>query len=499
MSNAKLAPLTDPQKARVNNRSRKPESKEFERFISEDWDEKKSPHDKPFPVAKYTAKRREQLSQHFSGDRLILPAGDLKVRSNDTDYMYRPHSAFAHYVGSGAETEPGSVLVLEPEKKGHKATLYVYPASPYGSEESYNNSRNGAFWVGMRPSLEETQKHYLIDVKDIKDLEKQLAQKIDGSVRIVREADPAIEATLQKYRKNMSDTQQDQADFLLAEVCAEQRLVKDQYAIDEMKKATQATAEGFENIVRKLPQAVKNQRGERVVETSFYDVARVQGYHTGYETIAASGNDATTLHWNKNTGDVKNGDVLLVDAGVELESLYTADVTRSMPISGKFTDVQRKVYTAVLDAADAGFKVAVPGNKFRDVHNAAIKVIAERLEEWGILPCTAEESLQADKQFHRRWMIHGTSHHLGLDVHDCAEARKEMYLDAELVPGMIFTIEPGLYFKENDLKVPEEYRGIGVRIEDDVLVTEKGNENLSAMLPRKADDVEAWMQSILKK
>jgi Xaa-Pro aminopeptidase len=122
--------------------------------------------------------------------------------------------------------------------------------------------------------------------------------------------------------------------------------------------------------------------------------------------------------------------------------------------------------------------------------------IAERLEEWGLLPVPAAEALSPEGQQHRRWMVHGTSHHLGLDVHDCAQARRELYLDGVLEPGMVFTIEPGLYFKADDLTVPEEFRGIGVRIEDDVLVTQGGNENLSGALPRRPEDVEAWMASL---
>jgi Xaa-Pro aminopeptidase len=178
---------------------------------------------------------------------------------------------------------------------------------------------------------------------------------------------------------------------------------------------------------------------------------------------------------------------------VELDSLYTADITRTLPVSGKFTQAQKKIYLAVLEAADAAFAIAKPGIKFREIHEAAMKVIAQRTAEWGILPVSAEESLEQSKQFHRRWMVHGTSHHLGLDVHDCAQARRDMYLDQELKPGMVFTIEPGLYLQPDDLLVPAELRGIGVRIEDDVLVTETGVENLTAALPRKADDVEAWM------
>jgi Xaa-Pro aminopeptidase len=125
-----------------------------------------------------------------------------------------------------------------------------------------------------------------------------------------------------------------------------------------------------------------------------------------------------------------------------------------------------------------------------------MRVIAETVSEWGLIDISAEESLKPENQLHRRWMVHGTSHHLGLDVHDCAQARRELYLEQELKPGMVFTIEPGLYFQPDDLMVPAELRGIGVRIEDDVLVTETGVENLSAALPRKSAEVEAWLASL---
>ncbi len=202
------------------------------------------------------------------------------------------------------------------------------------------------------------------------------------------------------------------------------------------------------------------------------------------------------MHWIRNDGEVREGDLILVDAGVEVDSLYTADVTRTLPINGRFTDEQRQVYDAVLAAQEAGLAAAKPGNTFRDVHTAAIRVIAEKLAEWGLLPVDLEDALSDDGQQHRRWMVHGTSHHLGIDVHDCALARKEAYLDGILEPGMVLTVEPGLYLKPDDLAVPEALRGIGVRIEDDIVITESGCENLSAALPRTADDVESWMAGL---
>ena len=185
---------------------------------------------------------------------------------------------------------------------------------------------------------------------------------------------------------------------------------------------------------------------------------------------------------------------MVLQVGVERDSYYTADITRTFPVNGTFSAVQRQVYEAVLEAADAAFAVVRPGAIFRDVHAAAMAVIARKTAEWGFLPVSAEESLEPENQFHRRYMVHGTSHHLGLDVHDCAQARRALYLDGELAPGMVFTIEPGLYFQPDDLTVPAEFRGIGVRIEDDILVTADGAENLSARIPRTVDEVEAWVR-----
>jgi Xaa-Pro aminopeptidase len=154
------------------------------------------------------------------------------------------------------------------------------------------------------------------------------------------------------------------------------------------------------------------------------------------------------------------------------------------------------VYDAVDEAQQAGIAAAQPGARFSDVHKAAAAVIARYLDSWGLLPANVEETLGEHGGQHRRWMVHGTSHHLGIDVHDCAQARLERYREGILEPGMIITVEPGLYFKPDDELVPMPLRGIGVRIEDDILITSAGNENLTAMLPRSSVDVEAWISRI---
>ncbi len=488
--------------SRGDNRSQRPSSDAFRNFVTSGWAPRAEAGAAPGKFAPFTAARRAALSADFAGQRLVMPAGAFKVRSNDTDYRFRPHSAFAHLTGLGTDQEPDAVLVLNPQNDGgHEAVLFFRPLAGRDTEEFYADSRYGEFWVGARPSLQDIETLTGIRTAHIDDLKDALAKDVGPghvALAVVAEVDAAIDEIATQIRSSagVSSEEISELDARLEEAVSELRLIKDSYEIDQMRQAVAATIDGFAQVVRDLPRAQDHRRGERVIETVFGAHARLEGNEVGYDTIAAAGEHATTLHWIRNDGSVREGELLLLDAGVEVDSLYTADITRTLPINGKFSAVQRRLYQAVLDAADAAFEVAKPGAKFRDVHAAAMVVIADRLAQWGLLPGTAEESLAPEGQFHRRWMVHGTSHHLGLDVHDCAQARREMYLDAVLEPGMVFTIEPGLYFKKDDLLVPEEYRGIGIRIEDDVLVTETGNENLSHALARTPDDVEAWMASL---
>jgi Xaa-Pro aminopeptidase len=456
--------------SRNANRSRTPHSEQFMKYIGSGWADNKSPLPKADPVAPFAAKRRAAVAKAFKGKVVVIAAGDMKQRSNDTDYRFRPHSAFAHLTGWGSRTVPASVLVID-ARKGNKSTLFLRETAGHDTDEFFANSAIGEFWVGSRPSLKQVSSLLGLPTKSLK----------------------AYDEYMKSISKRSVVTLDDAA---VAEFVSELRLVKDEYEIKEMRKAIAASIEGFKSVVRNLDRAIKHPRGERIVEGAFFAEARANGNELGYDTIAAAGEHACTLHWIINDGKVNKGELLLLDAGVEVDSLYTADITRTLPINGKFNATQEMIYEAVREAADAAFKIAKPGVKFREIHAAAMKVIAQKTAEWGLLPVSAEESLEPENQFHRRWMIHGTSHHLGLDVHDCAQARREMYIEAELKPGMIFTIEPGLYFHKDDLLVPKKFRGIGARIEDDVLVTATGVENLTKGLPRKARDVEAWMKNL---
>ncbi|UKF35251.1 M24 family metallopeptidase [Clavibacter tessellarius] len=483
----------------TSNRSTTPASTAFSDFVSTNWADREEVDPPAREQAPFAADRRRRLSALHVGTRLVIPAGRLKQRSNDTDYPFRAHSAFAHLTGWGADSEPGAVLVLEPVAEGssadgsaHEATLYFRERAGRDSDEFYANAEIGEFWIGPRPSLRQVAADLGLATAPLADVDDAIAAA--GAVRVVREADAVIASRVDAARAAAGDGDaEDDGDALLARDASELRLVKDAYEIRQMREAVDATGRGFSDVIADMPAVLAHARGERVVEGVFNARARADGNAVGYDTIAASGPHACILHWTRNDGRVVPGDLILVDAGVELDSYYTADITRTLPVSGTFTDVQREVYEAVREAADAALAIVRPGIRFREVHAAAMQVIARRVADWGMLPVTAEEALEADNQHHRRYMVHGTSHHLGLDVHDCAQARRDMYIDGIVEAGMVFTIEPGLYFQPDDLTVPERFRGIGVRIEDDILVTRDGAENLSAGIPRTADEVEAWM------
>ncbi|MGW4223980.1 aminopeptidase P family protein [Streptomyces bauhiniae] len=434
----------------------------------------------PIPQAADTARRRAALSARFPGERLVIPAGNLKTRSNDTEYAFRAATEYAYLTGN--QTEDG-VLVLEPTAGGHRATIYLLPRSDRENGEFWLSGQ-GELWVGRRHSLTESEALYGIPAADVRELPEAL-REATGPVRVVRGHDAAIEAAL-------TDKVTAERDEELRVFLSEARLVKDEFEIGELQKAVDSTVRGFEDVVKVLDKAEAT--SERYIEGTFFLRARVEGNDIGYGSICASGAHACTLHWVRNDGPVRSGDLLLLDAGVETHTLYTADVTRTLPVDGTYTDLQRKIYDAVYEAQEAGIAAVKPGAKFRDFHDASQRVLTEKLVEWGLVEGPVERVLELGLQ--RRWTLHGTGHMLGMDVHDCAVARTEAYVDGTLEPGMVLTVEPGLYFQADDLTVPEEYRGIGVRIEDDILVTAEGNRNLSAGLPRRSDEVEAWMASL---
>ncbi len=438
------------------------------------------------PAVPWCVARREALSQAFPGIRLVIPAGNFKVRSNDSDYNFRPHSAFVYYTGvAGVEATADALLVMEPNGVGHQPLMYINPRSTRDTDAFYRDARYGELWVGRRFTTEEAQARYELETRHVNLLAELLGDKTE--TLLIRGEDKSLDDKVKVHPR--------ETEFLTFTSGA--RMLKDRYEIDEMQAACDITARGFADVVRVLPAAVNTPRGERVIESAFFGRARIEGNDTGYNTIAASGSHACTLHWIRNDGDVKLGELLLLDAGAERDSYYTADVTRTLPVSGKFSPAQRSLYMLVYEAQKAGFEAVKPGADWTDINEASQRVLAQGLADMGVLSVSAEESLQPDSGLHRRWTLHGVSHMLGLDVHDCSQARKDQYAEGTLKVGMVLTVEPGLYIQPDDELFAPEFRGIGIRIEDDVVVTEDGCRILSNSLPRHPDEIEAWMASLL--
>jgi Xaa-Pro aminopeptidase len=398
--------------------------------------------------------------------------------------LYRPHTAFSYYTGvQGVEANPDSVLVMEPSGSGHAPILFINPRSTRDTSAFYTDAKHGELWVGRRFTTEEASERYGIEVRKIDELETFLK---GVKAAALHGFDEIVDSTVKPHPR----------DSELVEFVSVARLIKDDYELREMQKAVDATHRGFNDVIRALPAAVTTPRGERVVEAAFFGRARIEGNDLGYNTIAASGSHACVLHWNRNDGTVKNGDLLLVDAGVEVDSYYTADITRTLPINGKFTPAQRALYMLVYEAQKAGIAAIKPGEKFLAINKASHAVLAEGLIDMGILTMNLDEVMDPAVGLHKRWTLHGVSHMLGMDVHDCAHARAEQYRDGILEVGMCLTVEPGLYIQPDDELFPAEYRGIGIRIEDDVVVTEDGCVNLSEHIPHHPDEIESWMASL---
>ncbi|MEO3973849.1 aminopeptidase P family protein [Streptomyces sp. CAU 1734] len=452
-------------------------SEELSALMRTGWADTERHDPRPAEQAPYAARRRAALSACFPGERLVIPSGNLKVRSNDDSYPFRPYTGYVHMTGDRARD---GALVLEPRADGgHDAYCYQLPRDSRDDNEFWTGP-TAELWMGRRRTLAESAAVLGLPCRDVRTAAADLAAASGAPTRIVRGVDPALEAAV---------TTEEERDGELEEALSDLRLVKDEWEIAELGKAVDSTVRGFTDVIAELSRAIAS--SERWIEGTFFRRARLEGNSVGYGSICAAGEHATIMHWTDNDGPVRPGDLLLLDAGVETHTLYTADVTRTLPISGTFTPIQRKVYDAVYESQEAGMAAVRPGAAYRDFHEASQRSLAARLVEWGFIEGPAERAYDLGLQ--RRFTMAGTGHMLGLDVHDCAQARNEEYVDGVLEPGMVLTVEPGLYFQPDDLTVPEEWRGIGVRIEDDLVVTADGHRNLSAGLPRSADEVEAWM------
>ena len=455
----------------------------FTEYMAQGW----GTPDRTPPVvagaAAAAAQHRSRLSAEFAGQALIVGAGTAPVRSNDTYYGFRPDSDFYWLTGAALE---GAVLVMTPSGASHEATLFI-PAPFYaGDPRFFTNAAHGEMWVGSAPDFSDWAAALSLPVKALTELDAGIGAAMRASSGTL--AAGPVQADVRR-RHGIG------AGGALGRVLSTLRMVKDDWEIAQLRAAVGHTVDGFAAVVREIPAAIQG-GGERWLQGTFDRHARTVGNGAGYATIVGSGKHAPTLHWVRCDGPVLEDEVLLLDMGVEANSLYTADVTRTFPASGTFSPVQRQVHDLVEKSHRAGLAQVGPGKHFADFHDACMEVIANGLNDWGLLPVSVDEALSPTGQHHRRYLVCGVGHHLGLDVHDCAQSSYESYQGSPLVPGMALTVEPGLYFHEHDLTLPPELRGIGVRLEDDIVVTDAGSDVISEALPLDAAGIEAWMRQI---
>ncbi|MEU9886352.1 aminopeptidase P family protein [Sphaerisporangium sp. NPDC051011] len=453
------------------------EASGFRAFVRDGWDT----GDRAVAVTpgarEAAAAHRARLSGALPGRRIAVPSGHAPVRSNDTDYLFRPDSDFSWLTGCAAE---GAILVMHPVPGGHEAELFLRePACP-ADADFFANARDGELWIGAVPGLTEWSQALGVPCRPLEDLPGALR----GRLPLVH-ANTGVDGLLDALVGDAPSAE-------LRRALGDLRLIKDDWEIGQLQAAIDATVLGFSDVARELPTAI-DRGGERWLQGTFDRRARTEGNGPGYTSIVAAGPHAAVLHWVRCDGPVPEDAVLLLDAGVELNTLYTADVTRTFPVSGHFSAAQRQVYELVLKAHLAGLAAVRPGAAYLEFHHAAMATLAAGLDDWGLLPVSVDEALAADGQHHRRYICCGIGHQLGLDVHDCAAAGPERYHQGVLEPGMTLTVEPGLYFHPNDLTLPPELRGIGVRIEDDLLVTPTGHTVMSAALPITPDGLETWV------
>jgi Xaa-Pro aminopeptidase len=420
--------------------------------------------------------RRERMASAMGAAALVVFSAPELLRNNDVEHEWRQDSDF-HYL-SGFD-EPGSVLVLRGGAEP-RFVLFVRPRDP--ERETWDGPR-----AGVDGAVADFGADAAYPLSELADRLPDLLGNLDSVFyRLGRERTNddivlrALDGVRRLARKGIGCPR---AIVDPGSVLHEARLLKSPEELERMQRAAAITEVGHREVMARSKPGMFEYEAEAVLRGAF---RRGGAERHAYAPIVGSGPNATILHYHKNDRRMLDGDLLLVDAGSEYE-YYASDVTRTFPVSGRFTPPQRKIYELVLRSELAAIDATRPGVSLDDVHGVAVRVLVEGLIELGIISGPLEQALAEER--HKPWYMHRTSHWLGMDVHDVGA----YYVGGKprpLAPGMVLTVEPGLYFSQSDTRVAEEYRGIGVRIEDDVLVTEGEPNVLTAAIPKQVDAVE---------
>jgi len=408
------------------------------------------------------AKRRKKLAKKLSSNSVgILFSNEHKVRSNDTEYPFRQNSNF--YYLSGFK-EDSSALMFVKSKKKLKTILFVA-----------KKDKKLELWHGKRLGEKKAKKRFLVDeVLSIDELQKELKKQLEDAKELYFDftLDYSKVKILKRYAKKLSTHKN------IAPLIQKMRLIKSPSEIKLIKKAISITKEAHENLT-KMAKSGKNEY-ELLAEIE-YIFKKNGSYSDAYTSIVACGNSANTLHYIENDKPLKEGELILIDAGCEYK-YYASDITRTISVSNKFNKAQKELYDLVLDTQLEVLKLIKPHAKKSDLQAKAVKSLTKGMVKLGILKGSVKKLIKKEK--YKKYYPHGIGHWMGLDVHDEAPYKDKKGKELRFKKGMVLTIEPGIYIQKSDKSVPKKYRGIGIRIEDDILITKNGYKNLSKFIPK---------------
>ena len=425
------------------------------------------------------SKRRQKLLSLMGGGVAILKGAPEQIRTNDTEYPYRQDSDFFYLTGY---SEPGAACIINPNDKDNPFTLFVLPRDP-----------KKEVWTGWRLSFEDTVDKYGADqALDIAEFETNAleAMKISSKVYTNLNHDKIHQYKMLdmvgEVRKVVQRTGGGPEGLeSVGSLTHGMRLFEDEHELELMQKAGDISADAHTKAMQACKPGMYEYQLQAILESHFVHEG---GAGAAYTSIVGAGDNATVLHYIKNRDKIEDGDMVLIDAATEYD-MYAADITRSFPANGKFSDPQKEIYQVVLNAQKAVIEASKPGVTFKELHDMDLRLLIEGMIEIGLLNGTVDEVIE-NESYHDYFM-HKTGHWLGLDVHDMGN----YMADGESIvmqPGMVFTVEPGIYVNSKS-NAPEKFRGIGIRIEDDILITETGNKNLTAAVPKEIDEIEALM------
>jgi len=398
----------------------------------------------------------------------VILSAKMQIRSNDTEFPYRQNSNFYYLTGF---KEDKAILVIRKGKKSFETTLFVQ-----------KKDKTLELWTGKRVGVNRAKKIFSFDaVFAVDDFESKISNFLKVSKNIYYDFD----INDQRIEFLLSQTKQYASRENLALLVAKQRLIKSPIEIKLIKKALSITKEAHHYAMKQA----KKSFNEREIQAGVEYIFKKNGaYSDAYTTIVACANSANTLHYISNDKKLVNGALILMDAGCEYE-YYASDITRTFPVSTHFSSAQKELYSLVLEVEKKIISMIRPNILRSSLQTKSEELLCKGLVDLGILKGRVKKLLKKKK--HKKYYPHGIGHWMGLDVHDVCPYKDEKGKEIPLIEGMVLTIEPGIYIDKNDKSVPKKYRGIGIRIEDDILVTSDGYENLSSEITKEIDEIEA--------